>query len=178
MRVGLVVLVMIFATVAKAQVFMPGSSMTRTGAFSPNQNMRTVAISPNQKWSVSRYAGLSMGYQFFKGGSASVVSAPLAWQLNRRLNDHLFAFGGVAVAPAYVNINSAMLTANPFKANNNFMRTGSFGMYSKAELGLFYTNSEHTFSISGSIGVEKSTYPVFYNGNNLATPLPAYISNR
>ncbi len=179
MRAGWVVLVMMLATAGKAQVMMPGRAVTGPNAPASFQNTRMFPNNANPKWTVSHYTGLSMGYQFFKGGSATVISAPLAWQLSRQLTHHVYAFGGVTVAPAYVNINSAIRSADVFKGNNSFMRTGGqMGIYSKAELGLFYTNSEHTFSISGSIGVEKSSYPSFYNGNSFSKPLPVAVPNR
>jgi len=42
-----------------------------------------------------------------------------------------------------------------FKYNNGL------GVYSRAELGLMYVNDAKTFSVSGSIGVQRSSYPVY-----------------
>ncbi|MGH2563931.1 MAG: hypothetical protein ACRDE5_05430, partial [Ginsengibacter sp.] len=52
-----------------------------------------------------------------------------------------------------------------------------FGTYSSASLGLMYINDSRTFSISGSIGIERSSNPLlpFYTGNpyRQATVTPA-----
>jgi hypothetical protein len=56
---------------------------------------------------VSKYTGISTSFSFFKGGNATIVSAPLGLQLNRRLNNNLFAFAGVSAAPSYVNFRSS-----------------------------------------------------------------------
>jgi len=46
-------------------------------------------------------------------------------------------------------------------------------MYSRAELGLMYINNDKTFSISGSIGIEKNSYPLYpYNQMNSTNPGP------
>jgi len=84
--------------------------------------------------------------------------------LNRRLNNNLYAFGGVSIAPAYVNFNHALLynDFNKTGAGNNFYKN-SIGMYSRAELGLMYINNERTFSISGSIGIERNNFPMYFN---------------
>jgi hypothetical protein len=51
-------------------------------------------------------------------------------------------------------------------------------MYSSASLGLMYINDARTFSISGSISIERDNYPVYYyNPVNTTKPknnVPAY----
>lgn len=117
-----------------------------------------------KKWFLNKYTGVIAGYSFFKGGNAAVIAAPIGLQLNRRLNNNLYAFGGVSIAPAYINFNHALLY-NDFNKNgnvNNFYKN-NIGMYSRAELGLMYINNERTFSISGSIGVERNNFPMYFN---------------
>jgi hypothetical protein len=43
-----------------------------------------------------------------------------------------------------------------------------FGLNSRVDIGLMYINDARTFSISGSIGVERGTYPV-YPSNRVTT---------
>jgi hypothetical protein len=51
---------------------------------------------------------------------------------------------------------------------NNFSRP-DFGLNARVEGGLIYTNDAKTFSISGSVGIEKGSYPV-YPYNRKKTP--------
>jgi len=173
--------VMIIASAVKAQTILPGSFMDYTyrGTFAHNIPVQD-SLSKN-KWSFSKYTGLSASYSIFKGGSASVFAAPIGLQLNRQLTSNLYAFAGVSVAPAFINFNSnTFLNSNFTKANPNnaFLHSNNFGMYSRAELGLMYVNPERTFSISGSIGVERSDYPVFYTPVNTTKQTQAISSNR
>ncbi|ULQ50742.1 hypothetical protein [Flavihumibacter fluvii] len=120
----------------------------------------------NKKWSLYKYGGISTSYSFFNGGNATVFSAPIGLQLNRRLNNNLYAFAGVSVAPAYYNFNHSFIHADLNKNNPgaNRLNTSGVGMYSRFEAGLMYMNDEKTFSISGSIGIERSSYPAYpYN---------------
>lgn len=122
-----------------------------------NNGMSSLA---NKKWFVSKYSGLSTGFSFFNGGTASFISAPVGLQLNRRLNNNLYAFAGISAAPTYINFNRSFAGYDPKNAGNGFGRYGQLGVYSRAEMGLMYINDERTFSISGSIGVQRGTYPM------------------
>ena len=143
---------------------MPGNSMDyiqiQRGLFANNYSMGGAF---DKKWSLSTYSGLSTSFNFFNGGSAMVVAAPLSLQLNRRLNNNLYAFAGVSAAPAYINFNRSFLSSdvNKLNPNNSFLKSNSFGVSTRAEMGLMYINDARTFSISGSIGVERSSYPLF-----------------
>lgn len=178
MRIVLVLIVVMTAAVVKAQTVLPGSFMDYTYRGTLAHNIPLKDSTSKKKWSFSKYTGLSASYSFFRGGSASVIAAPIGLQLNRRLANNLYAFAGVSVAPAFINFNSNFLSSDFSKAgtNNNFLRSNNFGIYSRAELGLMYVNPERTFSISGSIGVEKSSSPVFYypvntiRQNNVVSP--------
>jgi hypothetical protein len=135
-----------------------------------------------KKWSLYKYGGISASYVFFKGGGASVFSAPIGLQLNRRLNDNLYAFVGIAAAPSYTNFNHSFINSDINKNNPGITRFGanSFNMTSKFEAGLMYINDDRTFSISGSIGVYRSNFPQypFYNGTNLQNQQPAINARR
>ncbi len=115
----------------------------------------------NKKWSITKYAGMSAGMGFFNGGNATFLSVPVGLQLNRKLSNSLYAFGGVSVAPTYFNFNGAYLNNN-IKAMQH-----SLGMYNqtaiipRAELGLMYVNEAKTFSISGSVGVQRGGYSLY-----------------
>ena len=118
---------------------------------------------PDKKWSFGPYSAISTGLVFLNGGSAAFLSVPLGLQLNRRLNNNLYAFAGVSAAPVYINFNRSFLSPDFDKAGQHypFLHSNNFGMSSRAELGLKYVNDEKTFSISGSISVERDSYPLF-----------------
>jgi len=142
--------ILLSAVGVKAQSPLTFGSMNQP-AF---QHFRQVGDSNSlqKKWFVSKYAGISTGFMAFKGGSGSFLSAPVGIQLYRRLNDNVYAFAGVSVAPSIFNFNGAFYQPGVNK-NNNFMNANNFGAYSSAHMGLMYINSDRTFSISGSIGV-------------------------
>lgn len=159
----LIILLALIFTIgsADAQLYNPYSLMNYgyRGGGATNINFNDSASA--KKWFVSKYSGLSTSFSFFKGGNAMVVSAPMGLQLNRRLNNNMFAFAGVSVAPAYVNFNSAFMNSGFNKMNgNNAFKSSALGVYSRAELGLMYVNDERTFSISGSFGVERNSFPM------------------
>jgi len=181
MRLILVLTVIMMAATSKAQTVLPGSFMDYTYRGTPAQNIPVQDSLSKKKWSFSKYTGLSASYSFFKGGSASIIAAPIGLQLNRQLTNNLYAFAGVSIAPAFINFNSNTFLSSDFsKANpgNTFLHSNSFGMYSRAELGLMYVNPERTFSISGSIGVERSSSPVFYYPMNTTRQSPAVSQNK
>lgn len=117
----------------------------------------------NKKWFVSKYASVSAGYSFSRFGSFSYLSAPIGLQLNRKLNNNVYAFAGVSVNPTYINFNQPI----PLSGNNksfygsSMYGPNSFGIYPRAELGLMYINDDKTFSISGSISVQRGGYSTF-----------------
>jgi hypothetical protein len=142
-------------------------------------NSRRAFASTDKKWFFTTYGGISTGFSFFNGGNAMIVAAPIGLQLSRRLNNNLYAFTGVSAAPAYVNFNRSFLSSdvNKFYPANSF--SNSFGMYSRAELGLMYVNDARTFSISGSIGVQRTSNPLFnYQPLSTARKSPVIQPNR
>jgi hypothetical protein len=110
-----------------------------------------------KKWFVTKHAGISSGFVGFNGGGGTFLSVPLGLQLNRQLSNNVFAFAGVSVAPSLFNYNSAFYYPGVNK-NNGLMNGNNFGTYSMAHMGLMYINNNRTFSISGSIGVSRSSY--------------------
>ncbi|MEJ0104144.1 MAG: hypothetical protein WDO19_16970 [Bacteroidota bacterium] len=162
MRIVVLFVILISSITLEAQTVLPISYMDYIHGPAFGNSPRFIAGTLDKKWSVSSYSGISTGFTFFNGGNANFISAPIGLQLNRRLNNNLFAFAGISAAPAYVNFSHSFITSdiNKGNPNNSFFRSNSFGAYSRAELGLMYINDARTFSVSGSIGVERSSYPV------------------
>jgi len=136
---------------------------------------------PAKKWFMSSYGGISTGYTFFRGGSAWIFATPLTLQLNRRLSNNWYAFAGITAAPSYLNFNSSFLSADPAKTNSNSIiyRPGTLSVYSAATMGLMYINDARTFSVSGSISIERSSYPSLYPSQyNSAKPSNRVLFSR
>lgn len=183
MRLTLLIALLVFVTALKAQIYMPGSFAGNTYRGNLYNNIHVSDSSSKKNWSLSPYGAISSGFMLFNGGSASFIAAPLGLQLNRRLNNNLYAFAGVSVAPAYVNFRPSFMTNDFDKTtrSSTYLKSGNFGMYSRAELGLQYINDEKTFSISGSIGIERSGYPAFQYGpmsNNTVIKQQVMPANR
>jgi hypothetical protein len=82
-------------------------------------------------------------------------------QINHPLNNNLISFAGISAAPVFFSFNHSFMDPGlnksypgPYQVNPY-----SFGMNSRVEMGLMYINDARTFSISGSIGVERGYYP-------------------
>lgn len=113
----------------------------------------------SKKWRVDKFAAVSAGYGYFNGVGNTFLSVPIGVQLSHPLNNNLIAFAGASVAPTLFNVNNpsfyhsypAYNLSNPYR----------FGVDAKMQMGLMYINDDRTFSISGSIGVERSSYPVY-----------------
>lgn len=114
-----------------------------------------------KKWFVTKYTGISTGIMAFKGGSVSYLSAPLAMQLNRRITDNVYAFGGLSVTPYMMHMNGAMFQPVMNKAIGYGPMQGQMnntGINPAANVGLMYISKDKTFSISGSVSVSRSNY--------------------
>lgn len=163
MRVVPIFVLLICSVAAKAQTYVPFSSMysVQPGMFGPSQY--SFDNPGNKKWFVSKYASVSAGYSFFRRGSFNYISAPIGLQLNRKLNENLYAFTGISVNPTYFNFNQPIPLSGANKGfySNSMFGPNSFGIYPKAELGLMYMNDDKTFSISGSISVQRGGYSAF-----------------
>ncbi|MDP4129662.1 MAG: hypothetical protein Q8939_05835 [Bacteroidota bacterium] len=173
MRTMLLFVILISSLTLKAQTFLPTGIMGYTQRIVFGNTSYSFENTANKKWSLSTYSGISTGFSFFNGFDGSFLAAPLGLQLNRRLNNNLYAFAGVSAAPAYINFNRSFLSANvhPWNPNNGFLNSGDLGMSAGAELGLIYVNDAKTFSFSGSFSVQRSSYPAFpYQQMNAAKP--------
>ena len=168
MRILLVLITLTCSLLLEAQSFTPGS---KDSSYFPHMQSR--------KWFVTSYSNVGVGVNFFNGHTATVVSAPVGLQLNRQLNDNLYAFTGVSLTPTYVNFNHSFLSPG-IKANTaNGFKSDYFGLNPSINMGLMYVNDARTFSILGSVGVQRSYYPLlpYYSPTNLQpinsfTPTP------
>lgn len=152
------------ASALTAQTLLPLNSYDRLY----NSNLATFGDSlPSGKWSLSKYSYIVSAFSFYRGGSASMIAAPIGLQLNRRLTNNLYAFAGVSAAPSFSNFSRSFV-GGPSKASpfGNYWQPG---LYTRAELGLQYVNDQRTFSISGSIGVQRGGYQYAPAGQ----PMPA-----
>ncbi|MDO6435678.1 hypothetical protein Q4E93_34005 [Flavitalea sp. BT771] len=116
----------------------------------------------NYKWQLKPYASLSAGYVFLNGG-ISYLSAPVGLMLFRPLNNNVTAFAGLSAAPTVFSFNRLYTypAQTPSYPGNGFSNRYNLGLNARVEGGLIYTNDAKTFSISGSFGVERGSYPVY-----------------
>jgi hypothetical protein len=120
--------------------------------------------SPNHGWQMRPYASISAGYLFLGGGGTSYVSAPVGVVFYRPLNSNFTTFAGASVAPTVFNFNRLYNQPAP---GNNF--TG-LTVNPSIQGGLIYTNDAKTFSISGSISVQRGSYPVYVPNRTESSP--------
>ncbi|MBS1934550.1 MAG: hypothetical protein JST96_11165 [Bacteroidetes bacterium] len=113
----------------------------------------------NKKWSVTTYSAISTGLLYYNGSASNFVAAPIGLQLNRQLNKNFYAFAGVSVVPAYIHSTNYFLSSDVSKPYpGNIFNVNSFGVSPMAQMGLMYVNDDKTFSISGSISVQRGGY--------------------
>jgi len=155
----------------KAQFHLPVSSLNFSQSlfFPPYQTIGD-SNQVNQKWYFTKYAAISTGAVFFNGGGGTFLSAPVGLQLNHPINNNLIAFAGIAAAPTFLNYNSLYTDPvfNKSYPGGYMTNPYGFGLNSRVDIGLMYINDARTFSISGSIGVERGTYPI-YPSNRVIT---------
>jgi len=171
MRIILLAASIFFFTAVQSQTLAPLGYPAFTQGVGFSHNIPTADSAGKQKWFLSTNKSLYSGISFFKGGNATILAAPMSIQLNRRLNNNLYAFANVGITPAYVSLNSSAINGSfgkPFSANH--FNSNSLGINPSASLGLMYINDARTFSISGSISAERSSYPLvpFYNPGQTA----------
>src|SRR5437762_13611754 len=94
----------------------------------------------NKKWFLTSYSNIGIGFNFFNGGTATVVSAPVGLQLNRQLNNNLYAFTGVSLAPTYVNFNHSFLSPGIKPYTGTGFKSDYFGVYPSVNMELMYVN--------------------------------------
>jgi hypothetical protein len=160
----------------KAQTVLPvnGSSLMQPTFHQNNPLNDSTALA--KKWSVTGYSGISAGTSFFNAGRANFLAAQTGLQLNRRINNNLYAFAGVAAGPALFNFNRPL---NNTDGQKNYMSSPMFGanrwgLNAGLQAGLMYVNDARTFSISGSIGVSNRSYP-FYPAAGIPAQSPAFL---
>jgi hypothetical protein len=155
-----------------AQTHLPVSSVNFSQSiFFPGYQPINDSNNLNQKWYFSKYAAISTGAVFYNGGGGTFLSVPFGLQLNHPINNNLIAFAGISAAPVFFNYNS-LYTGPVFNKSypgNYITNPYGFGFNSRVDIGLMYINDARTFSISGSIGVDRGTYPVYYPSNRVIT---------
>ena len=167
MRIFTLVFMLLFCVTAKSQTILsPGfGAYPQSRSLFNNSHFNDSVSQP--KWFFSSYRALSTSISFFKGGNATIFSAPMGLQLNRRLNNNMYAFANVTVAPSYISINPSYLSGFQKTGTGKSFQQNNPGLYPAASLGLMYVNDARTFSISGSISAERNFYPAlpYYPGN-------------
>ena len=160
MRILLVILVSMALLSAKAQSHLPVSNLgygyTPLSSFMPSPLSDSGHL--KGKWQVRPYASVSAGTIFLNGG-ISYLSAPVGLMVFHPLTSNISAFAGVSAVPTVFSINR--LYTNSAYPGNNFSRPNGLGLNGRVEGGLIYTNDAKTFSISGSVGIERGSYPVY-----------------
>jgi hypothetical protein len=157
MRHLLFIGLILFATAANAQTVSTSK-----------QKLADVQVKDStmqKKWFISKYSGLSAGFVAFKGGSATIFSAPMGVQLNRMLNNNVYAFAGLEIAPSYINFNQRFVHADFTKTgfSNTFMagNRSQFSVNPAAYIGVGYTNDARTFQIQARMGVQNANSNYF-----------------
>jgi hypothetical protein len=162
-------LLAIFASISflslKAQTHLPISQLDYSqGLFSPRYNQFVYSGALDHKWHLTKYAGLSAGSVFYPGpGNTSFLAVPIGLQLSRPLNKNVYAFAGISATPVFFSTNRLLAypSMNPSYPVNPFSNGYGFGSNTRVEMGLMYINDAKTFSISGSVGIDRSSYPVY-----------------
>jgi hypothetical protein len=180
MRTFLVLIMLCTSWVAKAQPHQTmGSSFPNTRYSLPDGRQMNDSTK-SRPWSLHGYSGFASGFGSLYGGISPLFSIPVGLQLTRRLNDNIYAFAGLSVAPAYGGFNHDFLTSglNVTPREHGYFDPRGMNIYSRAELGLMYVNDAKTFSISGSIGVQRGVNQMFsippMYGNKPQGPITAH----
>jgi hypothetical protein len=157
MRTFLTILLLAAFLTPRAQTHLTPAAGWGYSPWQPNLPYSLMtAGDPSHGWQLRPFASVSAGYMFL-GGGISYVSAPIGLFLYRPLSTNFTAFGAATVAPTAFHFTS-LYTGNPGWSGNNF--TG-VGVNAGVQGGIIYTNDAKTFSISGSISVERGSYPVY-----------------
>ena len=157
-------LLAIFASISflslKAQTHLPISQLGYSqGLFSPRYDQ---FLDTDHKWHLTKYAGLSAGSVFYPGNT-SFLAVPIGLQLSRPLNKNVYAFAGISATPVFFSTNRLLTypSINHSYPVNPFSNGYGFGSNTRVEMGLMYINDAKTFSISGSVGIDRNSYPVY-----------------
>lgn len=160
------------ALAVKAQLPLFSGVQDNTFPVFRNTSQRMDTNYLRKKWFVTKSAGISTGFIAYKGGSSSYLSAPLALQLTRQVSNNVYAFGSLSATPYVLQNNGGIFYQSGPGKNYSFMRSNNFGVYPTARIGLMYTNSERTFSVSGSISVSSSSYNTY---SPVYTPVNSHV---
>jgi hypothetical protein len=163
MRILLTILALTFFLGSRAQKYAPldpvmGYSPALTigpGTFGPDLGQ---GMSPIRSWQIRPYTGFSTGYIFSGRGGASYVSAQTGLMLIKPINNNFSAFAGISAGPTAYRVGSLPFSPLPNAAGNNF---NGLNLNAGVSGGLIYTNDARTFSISGSVSVERYSYPLY-----------------
>ena len=158
-------------------LFMSAEAQVNTGAAVSleREQMHVFSGQWNKRWQFSTFGSLSLSNNWFNRGSFAALAMPVGMQLTRQLDKNWYAFGRLAAVPTFFNFNSAFNNPgfNKGYPGNGFFNSNSFGVYPRAEAGLFYINDQKTFSISGSMFIERGNYlfyPPYGSGYNPTRP--------
>ena len=88
MRIFLFINMLICFAAANAQTVSPFGAVDYSQSAGYVNNMHSRDSVPMHKWFFSAYRGMSTGISFFRGGSATFITAPIGLQLNRRLSNN------------------------------------------------------------------------------------------
>jgi len=172
LRIYLIILASFAFLSSKAQTYLPGGTLSfaQWRPFHPYGQLSDSG-QVNSKWQLNTYSGVSAGVGFYGGYSTTYMAVPVGLQLSRPLNNNWVAFAGVSAAPVFYSFPHTFMNPayNKSYPGSYLPNTYQFGVDARAELGLMYINDAKTFSISGSIGIERSSYPIFPVDNRVNT---------
>lgn len=163
MRIWMTMLITMFVFGASAQTHLPVPAYPYA-SWQPLRPVPSFFFSPvfvpfdqsNRHLQVIPYASVSAGFIFLNGG-ISYLSSPLGVAFVKPLNNNFAAFSNLSVAPTFFSMSrlyAAPAWQSPYSGSE-------FGLSTRIEGGLMYTNDARTFSISGSVSVERGSYPVY-----------------
>jgi hypothetical protein len=174
MRTAIFIFVLVSSITVKGQS-LPSARLSQTN--DSTQATGSVSSMPAKRWLLTPFFKVTAGYTFFNGGGGLLAAAPAGLQLSYRLDNNWYAFTSLSAAPGYTSFSRASFLsakASSFYSGSTFS-PGQFGIYSRANLGLMYVNDANTFSVSGSVGVERTSNPVFLypvNGSRTNSVFP------
>lgn len=155
MRQLFILFILASSMVANAQQF--SSSANRAKLEDINLKDSTVS----KKWFISKYSGLSASFIGFRGGSASLISAPMGIQLNRAINNNFYAFAGLEIAPSYITMNPfGQAGATGKGISNSFINSNSsqFRINPAAFVGFGYINDARSFQLEARVSLQQGNY--------------------
>ena len=181
MRIIILILAFTSFISVRAQTYFPlsGINYMQQGGFS-YYHLLNDSNGLQKKWSVSGYGGIAAGAVFFNGVNIAFLLVQVGMQVNRWLNNNLYAFAGVEASPVFFNFNRSISNGELHK--NYMAMPGSIpnglGIYTGIQAGLMYVNDEKTFSVSGSIGIGRSSYPFYPTTRTNTQKQPSFTGSR